>query len=323
MDPEKLALHALGAYSLASPKITFLRQNENMAFHVFDEKTRNSYLLRIHSPLTEALQGERLRPEGITAELCWLEALTDETSLILQRPVPTREGTLVAMAVGEQGEIPCSLLRWIEADPFPDVPLPNQVRRLGTIIATLHTHARTWLVPASFVRPVYDLVFHRRQINTLAKGVGSGIIHEHDFAFIQETLDLIITTLTEAQETLMLIHADLWQGNLLASQADVYPIDFSLCGFGFPLFDLGTCLSGIPSNLRPVMLDAYQQYERLPSNSLRLIDAYFLLSRMGAYVYLLSNSAEHDWLKERIPRFVAQECRLFLEGKTLLLGGSF
>jgi hypothetical protein len=30
-----------------------------------------------------------------------------------------------------------------------------------------------------------------------------------------------------------------------------------------------------------------------------------------------------EWLKEPIPRFVAQECRLFLEEKALLFSGPF
>ena len=102
-----------------------------------------------------------------------------------------------------------------------------------------------------------------------------------------------------------------------------YPIDFSLCGFGAPLFDLGTCLTCIPGNLRPVLLEAYQQIEALPPAYPLLIDAFFLLSRMGAYVYMLPDAAMHEWLRERIPRFVAQECRLFLAEQRLLFGGPF
>lgn len=323
MNQEQFVLQALSAYEIVSPRVTFLRHNETMAFQIIDTQTGQTYLLRIHVPLTKAFQGERLRPEGIGSELCWLEALTDGTCLVLQRPIRTKEGALVTMIAGEQGDIPCSLLQWIEAAPFPAIPSPEQVRQLGGLIATLHTHARAWSVPEAFTRPIYDLKFHRRQINLLAEGVHDGIIREGDFALIQQTLELILTTLAEAQEPLMLIHADLWRGNLLASTIAVHAIDFSLCGFGSPLFDLGTCLPGIPAHLRSMLLDAYQQQETLPSTYARLIDAYFLLSRMGAYVYLLSNAAEHEWLKERIPRFVAQECRLFLEGRALLFGGPF
>ncbi len=308
MSQEYLALRALSAFAIGSPEVIFIRHNENLAFHVVDTQASHAYLLRLHSPLTAAFEGERLRPQGIVSELCWLEALADETSLVLQRPVRTKTGDLLTMIAGERGNIPCSLLHWIDADPFPAIPPIDQVRRLGIVIATLHSHARTWSVPESFARPVYDLAFYHQQISTLIRGVHDGIIRKGDWALIQETLELVLTTLAELQESLMLIHADLWRGNLLASNIDVHPIDFSLCGFGSPLFDLGTCLPGIPADLRPFLLDAYQQQAMLPPTYPRLIDAYFLLSRMGAYVYLLANSAEHEWLKERIPRFVVQEC---------------
>lgn len=323
VNQEQLILSALSAYPVTPSRVIFLRHNENMVFQVVDEQAGNTYLLRIHIPRTTAFQRERLRPEGITSELLWLEALTEDTSLALQRPVRTNEGALVATVTGEQGNIPCSLLRWIEAEPFPSTPTPHQVAQLGTVIAAFHTHAATWSTPESFVRPVYTLAFYREQVNTLAEGVDNGIIGEEDMICMQETLELILATLAAIEDQSILIHADLWHGNLLVSQTAVHPIDFSLCGFGLPLFDLGTCLPGIPAHLRPGLLDAYQQHVMLPPTSSRLIDACFLLSRMGAYVYLLPNTSEQAWLRERLPHFVAQECQYFLEGQPLLLGGPF
>lgn len=320
---ERIVRAALQAYPIVSTTITFLRHNENMAFRVVDGQTSETYLLRVHVPLTEAFQGERQQPEMIASELCWLEALANETELVLQRPVRTKNGELVALVEGYQEEIPCSLLHWLEGEPFPDIPSTVQAARLGMVVATLHTHARTWTIPEAFTRPTYDLVFHERQINKLASGVDMGVIREKDFATIQRTLARVLAVLSQAQESLLLIHADLHRGNLLADGDAVYPIDFSLSGFGLPLFDLGTCLTSLPSGLRSACLEAYQQRETLPSAFPLLIDACFLLSRMGAYVYMLPNSAEHAWLKERIPRFVAQECQLFLAGRPLLFGGPF
>ena len=79
MNQEQITRNALRAYPIMLPKITFLRHNENMTFHVLDEQANTAYLLRVHSPLTAAFQSNRLRPEGIIFELCWLEALADET----------------------------------------------------------------------------------------------------------------------------------------------------------------------------------------------------------------------------------------------------
>ena len=56
VNQEHLALRALDAYSIASEKITFLRQNENLVFRVVDGQAGDAYLLRIHVPLTKAFQ---------------------------------------------------------------------------------------------------------------------------------------------------------------------------------------------------------------------------------------------------------------------------
>jgi hypothetical protein len=40
---------------------------------------------------------------------------------------------------------------------------------------------------------------------------------------------------------------------------------------------------------------------------------------LGAYVFLLPDPAHHPWLRERILRFVRQECHGYLRGQPLLL----
>lgn len=84
MNQEHMALSALRAFPITPAKITFLRRNENMVFQVVDSRAGRSYLLRIHAPLTTAFQGERLHPRAIASELLWLEALAEDTPLVLQ-----------------------------------------------------------------------------------------------------------------------------------------------------------------------------------------------------------------------------------------------
>jgi hypothetical protein len=40
---------------------------------------------------------------------------------------------------------------------------------------------------------------------------------------------------------------------------------------------------------------------------------------MGAYLFLLAEPAERAWLRERLPRFVAQDCQRFLQSEPVLL----
>jgi hypothetical protein len=279
---EQIALRALGAYPITPSRIAFLRHNETMVFQVGDERAARTYLLRIHAPRIKSFVGERLHPGGITSELLWLEALSEETTVGVQRPVRSNEDALVTLIAGEQGEIPCSLLHWIEADPFP--PLPRQ-----TTLSGLEQRSRRFIPtppPGRHHNPLFVRCMISHSIagrsTHLLTAYAAALSAEGDFLRIQETLELVLTTLTATEGRLILIHADLWQSNLLVSKTAVHPIDFSLCGFGFPLFDLGTCLPGIPAQLRPMLLDAYHQQAQLPETSPRLIDACFLLCRMGA-----------------------------------------
>lgn len=115
-----------------------------------------------------------------------------------------------------------------------------------------------------------------------------------------------------------LIHVDLQGSNILTRHGDIRPIDFSLRGFGFFLFDLGTTLPSLKRELRLSFLAGYRVRRHFADATLRLVDAFFLLSRLGAYVFMSANPANHAWLRERIPRFVADECRMFLRGRPLL-----
>ena len=114
------------------------------------------------------------------------------------------------------------------------------------------------------------------------------------------------------------IHNDLQGSNILTWQGDIRPIDFSLCGWGYYLADLGTTLPSLKSVVRSSFLAGYQAYRPLASDAWRLIDGFFLLSRLGAYVYMLSDPAHQGWLQNRIPRFVAHECCQFIRTQPLL-----
>lgn len=311
---------ALRAYALAEPPVSFLGHHDTLTFHVVDGLTQTPFLLRFHSPATVALRSARQHPDMIRSELQWLEALTQETSLLVPRPVRTRAGELLTTQAFEQGTVVCSLLHWTLGDPFPQAPSSQQAAQLGQLLATLHIQARAWSPPQSFVRPRYDLAFYARQMEGCAQVVQEGLLPQTAWTLLQQTLEQVFTELSANPLPLFVIHADLHRGNLLVAGAQVCPIDFAFCGWGSPLFDVGTVLLGIPPSLRAITLQAYQEHIPLSADASRLLDAFSLLSRMGAYLFLLAESAERAWLRERLPRFVAQECQRFLQRESVLFG---
>jgi Ser/Thr protein kinase RdoA (MazF antagonist) len=219
----------------------------------------------------------------------------------------------------EHETVACSLLRWVAGDPFPQIPSPQQAAQLGRLLAALHLQARAWSPPQSFVRPRYDVAFYKRQMEGCVQVVQEGLLQQPEWTLLRRTLEQVFRELSAQPVSLQLIHADLHRGNLLVAGSQVCAIDFAFCGWGSPLFDVGTALLGLPSALRVVALQAYQERIPFSADASRLLDAYALLSRMGAYLFLLAEPAERTWLRERLPRFVAQDCQRFLQSEPILL----
>jgi Ser/Thr protein kinase RdoA (MazF antagonist) len=107
-------------------------------------------------------------------------------------------------------------------------------------------------------------------------------------------------------------------GNCLVTGDAVCPIDFSLCGFGYYLFDLATCLGSLDTGVRQPLLDAYGAQRSLPPGAVRLLEAFLIISRMSFYGLALPDPGRQAWLQRRIPQVAETICRPFLQGKTFL-----
>lgn len=317
------AAKALRQYDVRAPTLRLLGHHDTVAFRVSSEASAEEFILRLHRPATQSFLGMRQRPDVIASELLWLDALARGTSLTVQQPIRNGDGKLVTEIELGADSLPCTLQRWVEGDSLlPDgIATAALAEELGAVVAQLHQHAAAWALPPEFVRPTYDLAYFLQRTEMLQSGVDYGVITPVDYAIMAETTDVILALLAATpRSTTMwgLIHADLHQGNYLVHRGDVRPVDFSLCGFGYWLYDLGTALLGLKHDLRDAFLRGYEQYRPSPREQMRLIDGFCVLSRLGAYVFMLSDPETHEWLKARLPRFAAHECRRFLLGEPVL-----
>lgn len=314
---------ALRHYGLVDPAAEFLRLNENLTFRVEAASGRERFLLRLHrsAPSNFLVQS----PASLESELLWLEALARDTDIGVQRPVRNRKGQLVTTIapIGETTPLLCSMLTWIEGEPFqqdrPDAPL--LAGRLGQLIARLHDHASHWSMPSGFMRVTFGTDFLHRTVTLLKLGVELGLFSPNDLATLDEAADRIrseISLLPHDKQTWGLIHADLQGGNLLVHNDDIRPIDFSLCGFGYFLFDLGISLSCVQPPLRTPLLEGYRGHRPLPQDHMRLIEAFALFGMLNCYAFLLPNPDCHDWLRQGVPAAASKECQAFLRGEPFL-----
>ncbi len=310
-DFSSWATKALAQYDIDEHEVRFIQHHDNITFQVVTHALKEKYLLRIHKPLTENFVDMRQQPSAINSEMLWLEALHHDTTLATQQPIKNKADAFVTLIPTMQESIlPSSLLRWIEGDIVSqDIPLtPKLAVALGEVVAHLHNHVARWEIPDGFLRPTYDLKYFRERISLLSSGVSQSIITSQALSIIQETAQACIEVLAiihRNNNSWGLVHTDLHRGNCLIYYNEVRPIDFALCGFSYFVYDLGSTLAGLPKELRQACVNGYLTHHRLPENAVRLLEASFLLNRIGAYIFMLSNQAEHEWLRERIPRFIA------------------
>ncbi|MFE6795902.1 phosphotransferase enzyme family protein [Paenibacillus chitinolyticus] len=164
---EKVPLSAiLAAYPVREPSLRFIRHNENMTYRVTDGTTGQSYLLRIHKPVTDKLHGLQHSREGLHAEMQWLADLGAATGVRVQKPVASHEGEWVTAVnldaesgtqSGARSGIFCTLLEWIEGR---DVGQGESFSRetvtgLGRQLGAMHRFSQTYPGAAIMKRPRY------------------------------------------------------------------------------------------------------------------------------------------------------------------------
>ena len=90
----ELAKRALEEYDYSDYSLMFIRHSDNVTFKV-EGSNLDSYLLRIHIPITDAMGAHGTDSNMVLSELLWLEALSRDTNLVLQKPIRNRAGDFI------------------------------------------------------------------------------------------------------------------------------------------------------------------------------------------------------------------------------------
>ncbi|MBN2386715.1 MAG: phosphotransferase [Anaerolineales bacterium] len=320
---------ALARYPLRTPQAEFIRHSDNLTFLVRDARGKK-YVLRLHKPVTINFEDLRQEPRAILSELQWMDALRREARISIPVVRHTRDGKLVAtlQIPGEDREIPCSLLSWVDGEPFqPETENASDLAfQLGRLMARMHAHASNWRPPDGFLRPRYGPEHVDRLMDRISTGVQIGLIRPEDFATVRsaaEAIRVLVAAIPQTPDHWSLIHNDLHTGNWLWRTNKIYPIDFALCAFGYQLFDIATCCGSLggpdPVPLRLRFFDGYREVRPLLEDYLTKVEAFFLVSVLGYYAFILPNPQQHEWISEHFPRMVRTVCSQFLRDEHFLL----
>ena len=306
-----LANQALVAYGLADAKRIFIRHSDTFSYKV-ETAGGDIYLLRLHIPLNQAMGTHGADYAAVNSELLWLEALCQESDLVLQQPVRNLSGALVTEVQSPEDSetINCTLLHWLTGEPYHrDLETGDTAFQIGKIAATLHDHASRWEVPAGFVRPNRDIAYFKKVLQGIQPAVTDGRISAADYKELEISVGLLVKQLEctrKNRQTYGLMHADMHKGNMLLHQGQIRLIDFSFCAFGIFMFDLAVGMSDMKEELHRAFLEGYRSQRSFPSEYQRLVEGLFVGSMVGAFSYWVPNPDAAALLSRKVPQ-IAQE----------------
>jgi len=291
-----LLTEALRAFGLTHAE--FIQQHENAVY-----RADGKYLLRIHKA-AEGLHVDH-DPNLRRAELALLTHLAT-AGINVQHPVA--EATL---SDGTQA----TLLTWIDGHHITEADFtPDMQHRIGAMTARLHQAA------AGFQHKAlrrYDAAHVARLADALRQMGERHHLNMDEIAVACEAARVIEARLGKVTDEFIPIHCDLSQSNILLTDSGPVPIDFSLCGVGHPMHDLGILLGNTSTQAqRKAMAEGYKGaggHIDLP-----LLDAGYTLGLLEALAFHADVWPKEPWFAPRFTRWVNEQLRPLAEGKPLL-----
>lgn len=323
---------ALEAYCLRNPRIEFIRQAGNTLFRVVEEVPADRgasadlfvpgrYLLRIHNPDCQSL-------DGVELVLEWLSAMRSEAGLPVQEPVRTLDGGLLAdvEVEGGPGRRKCSLLRWLEGRYLRKGVGPRHLRAQGRLMARLHAFAAGWTPPVGPTKRCYDQegLFERDDGTGVPAGEAWGLLPPawiEPFRRVAAETKRVMEAWGEQPRVYGLIHGDLGvDANVLFLGGEARAIDFDDARFGYYVYDLAVALEHCVDDpaypaFREALLSGYREIRGLPGEQADRLELF--LAAFHVYWSLWAAAMSHvhpeirGELSERAERY-ARRVKRFL-----------
>jgi Ser/Thr protein kinase RdoA (MazF antagonist) len=247
----------------------------------------SSYALRINinSPRTA---------ENLKAEIAWVHFLAEDGRVNVPVPIANRDGGFHTSIFHESSQrtLNCVLYSWLDGEELGDEPTVEQLKKLGSAMATLHLSSKSFQLPAGCALPsLRDPMWETDPYLLSAESVLDAEARQ----LIAQAIDVIrdeserLFTLSTPQ----VIHADLHGWNVMWHQDEVSLFDFDDCGIGIPLQDLATAIYYLDTPEQDEAIKAgYSSVAPLPDFTSRDMEMLLLQRRIILLNYLYVTSSE-------------------------------
>jgi Ser/Thr protein kinase RdoA (MazF antagonist) len=290
----QIANNALLLYpDFAGSSIRLLNYSENTTYLV--EPDHRS-ILRISRP------GYHTREE-IEAELIWMEAIRQQTSIIVPEPIEGDNGKFVQVVSADTDDQPfhCVMFSYLTGaapEEENESDLVMQFEELGRITAHLHIHAQTREELSRINRPTWDYETMLGSKPKWGRWQDGLDMTTERISLFQQTSDTILRRMNlfgRTPDRYGLIHADLRLANLLVDKEHIKVIDFDDCGYSWFLYDLASALSFIEHkhftpDLIQAWLKGYETIRPISEEELKEIPTFIMLRRLILLAWIGSHS---------------------------------
>jgi Ser/Thr protein kinase RdoA (MazF antagonist) len=308
-----IAMQALAAFDLASPRLKLLNHGFNTIFRVdTSDGLRFALRLGINTLRSQA---------NLRAELAWLTALAAETTLKLPHIVPTRSGEafqlIPSALVGH--DLPAVLFAWLPGRNIDENITNENMQAVGRAMALLHQQARQWVLPAGCALPLVQDVLVGMD-NHLATMPNDQVLGH---ALPDARRELFLQVLAQAQaaqdqlyheQTPMALHFDLHNWNLKWYRKQLAVFDFDDAAWGMAAQDLTNSWYYLRSRkdshlFEAAMLAGYSQIAAPPLPKPEILEA-MIAGRALLLANDIISNANSD-IRSYTPKFFANtEVRL-------------
>lgn len=298
-----LLRQALTYYGLDGAEAVLLQHNENLTYRVAGQ-----YLLRIHTPAPGV--HAPCTVANRQAELAFLQHLRKQ-GLPVQTPIPNTDGALVSIL---PDGTPATLLQWLPGHTLPGKDYTSDhCFRAGEMTARLHQASQ------SFTHPQlrrYDQADALAKADLLADMVQRHHLGDDHAAILRAACQAVGQSFADSQDAPFAIHNDLSPSNIVQTPSGPVPIDFSLCGLGLPMTDVGMLLAGFNSTAqRSAIIRGYQAAGGTLRH--RELEAGYIYGLLGAFVFHADTWPQEPWFPARLLRWEQELLLPFTRGEAI------
>jgi Ser/Thr protein kinase RdoA (MazF antagonist) len=312
-----LAQRVLTRYPYVVREVTHLATHSNVLYRVVT-KSGEQMVLRVGTPHANSRS-------NIEIEVCWLDAIRQETSLDVVKPLPTAAGDLIVDEFDEsiEKERSCVLFSWIPGQPMADGSGTFAYRQLGAMCAALQEQGRRWTPSEQAVLRKWDEVFYYEQ--TFDPVIIDNPLFGHLFdtprrSAIGKATELAQQVIDEAYVTArpQVVHGDLHEWNVHLAGSRLYAFDFEDVMLALPSQDAAICLyssrnSEIASDIRAAFRRGFESISPWPVADDRQLDGFhaarqIMLMNYAGRTLRTEDAADYidqvmPWLERYVKRY--------------------